>query len=86
VERPDSSRPSRRDGGGPRETVVGRRTGPSAALEAALSEEPAYVDDLARLAGMEPASTLAALLELELAGIALACAGGRYRRVKGRGG
>jgi DNA processing protein len=86
VERPDSSRPSRRDGGGPRQTVVRRRTGPSAALEAALSEEPAYVDDLARLAGLEPASTLAALLELELAGIALACAGGRYRRVRGRGG
>jgi DNA processing protein len=83
--RPDVSERAIRDGDGPRGMVVSRRTGPSAALEAALSDEPAYVDDLARTAGLEPASTLAALLELELAGIALACAGGRYRRVRSPG-
>jgi predicted Rossmann fold nucleotide-binding protein DprA/Smf involved in DNA uptake len=42
------------------------------------------VDDLARAAGLDAAITLASLLELELAGIAVVCAGGRYRRRRNR--
>jgi predicted Rossmann fold nucleotide-binding protein DprA/Smf involved in DNA uptake len=60
--------------------------GPAAAVEAALSEEPMHVDDLANAARLDPGRTLAALLELELMGRARACSGGRYGRTTQRVG
>jgi DNA processing protein len=60
--------------------------GPAAAVEAALSEEPMHVDDLANAARLDPGRTLAALLELELMGRARACSGGRYGRAPQRVG
>lgn len=60
--------------------------GPVAAVEAALSEEPMHVDDLANAARLDPGRTLAALLELELMGRARACSGGRYGRAPQRVG
>jgi DNA processing protein len=71
-------------GRGSHGTRSARRTGPAAAIEAGLSDDPAHVDDLARAAGLDAAITLASLLELELAGIAVVCAGGRYRRRRNR--
>ncbi|HUF69541.1 MAG TPA: DNA-processing protein DprA [Longimicrobiales bacterium] len=60
--------------------------GPAAAVEAALSDEPMHVDDLADAARLDPGRTLAALLELELMGRARACSGGRYGRAPQRVG
>lgn len=57
-----------------------RPDGPTAAVAAVLTHESRHIDDVARLAGLDPARTLAALLELEIAGHAIAGNGGRYRR------
>jgi len=64
-------------------TAAGTRErveGPAAQVQHALTDEPLHVDELAGAAGLGSAPTLAALLELELRGLALVCAGGRYRR------
>jgi len=48
-------------------------------LVASLGDEPVHADDLGAVSGLPAPAVLAALLELELAGIAQAVPGGRYR-------
>ncbi|MBI5070526.1 MAG: DNA-protecting protein DprA [Deltaproteobacteria bacterium] len=58
--------------------------GPAAAVWAALSRSPQHADELARAAGLPPGAALAALLELELSGLAEQRPGQRFLR-KGAG-
>lgn len=58
--------------------------GPAAAVYAALSRSPQHADELARAAGLAPGAALAALLELELSGLAEQKPGQRFLR-KGAG-
>jgi DNA processing protein len=59
-----------------------REGGVQGAVLACLSSTPASVDEIVAAAGVEPGEAVAALFELEMAGAARACAGGRY--VSGR--
>jgi len=59
--------------------------GPAAAVYAALSRGPQHADELARAAGLAPGAALAALLTLELEGLAEQRPGQRFLR-KGAGG
>ena len=58
----------------------GRLGGPALALWRA-AEQPGHIDDLAQRAGLEPAASLSALLELEVLGLVERGPGQRYRRV-----
>jgi len=62
-----------------------RLEGPAAAVYGALSRSPQHADELARAAGLPPGTALAALLELELSGLAEQRPGQRFLR-KGPGG
>lgn len=54
--------------------------GPAAAAYAALSRSPRHADEVAREAGLAPGAALAALLELELGGLAEQRPGQRFLR------
>jgi DNA processing protein len=55
-------------------------TGDEAAVYAALGPEPKHVDDVAAATGLAPSNVLAALLGLELRGVAESLPGKQYRR------
>ena len=55
-------------------------SGPGAAMLAQLAQTPRSLEHLAGAAGLAAGEALAALLELELCGLAQSCAGGQYRR------
>ncbi len=57
---------------------------PEESVLRALDHEPRHVDEMASACGLSPGTLLAALLELELKGIAEALPGKRYRRVGGQ--
>lgn len=87
--RRDPRAPPATDGGEGRETQTGgdRRPEPAGlarvplALWRRLEFEPLHVDELARAAGLKPATVLAGLLELELRGVARQLPGMRFMRV-----
>jgi DNA processing protein len=62
------------------------RTGLARAVLACLSSTPVTVDEIVARAGVDPGDAVAVLFELELAGAARVCPGGRYAAGESGGG
>jgi DNA processing protein len=75
---PAAARSRRGDESAGRERAGASPGGFAGAVLACLSSTPASVDEIVARSGIDPGDAVAALLELEMAGAARACPGGRY--------